>query len=192
MQPACLMILGMLSLRRQQVRLVGARQADGRMSGMDAGRASRRATRSRLCVGSVSRDVQITLKPSTPTLSMTAGRTPHRRCIAGSSPPARAVGAAAGRADCRRGAGAHRNAPRSSAGSGSRPSDTAFITYSAWPSTDGHERGDPIQDRPLLGRGDHRQQPGAVTLPPDDLRQFAEPGAAVAREVRSDRSPPWR
>ena len=37
-----------------------------------------------------------------------------------------------------------------------------------------HERGDPVEDRALLGRRDDRHQPGAVALAADDLDQLAD------------------
>ena len=50
-----------------------------------------------------------------------------------------------------------------------------------------HERGEPVEDRALLGRGEHGQQPGAVALAADHLDQLADRVAAAAARSASGR-----
>ncbi len=154
------------------VRLVGlVRPSRGR------GPSSRPASRSRPCVGSVSRDVQITLKPSTPTLSMTCAD--ERRAVdvlaglrvqteqAAQQAVERVAAPAAARTETLLDHLLRRDDVRRD-----RVHHVLGVALDQR-----HERGDPVDDDALLRRGERGHQAGAVTLPADDLDQFAEGSA---------------
>ena len=138
------------------------------------GRSSAPDRRSRPWSAASARDVQMALKSSTPMRSTTVrtNADPSTYCrVLASMPSSRRSSRSSGLPPRRR-----REANRLSMTSllgitdgGDGVHDVLGVALDQR-----HERGDAVEDGALLGRGQHRQQPGAVALAADDLDQLAD------------------